>query len=124
MKAASDLITLPDLLRYRARLEPDRPFVSFKDRAFTYGSFDARTDELAGELHHLGPAFRPGRSLRGRPAGGAAPASRRTLPRRAHAPIIALSLIRGCAPAWYPGPQNKNTFLFCGIRGHRVRGIR
>ena len=54
MKAASEFTTLPDLLRHRARLDPDRPFVSFRDRAFTYGDFDARTDELAGGLAELG----------------------------------------------------------------------
>ncbi len=56
MQVASDLKTLPDLLRVRAKAEPDRPFVRFKDRAFTYGEFDARTDELAGGMAELGIA--------------------------------------------------------------------
>jgi long-chain acyl-CoA synthetase len=52
----SDLVTLPDLLRARARAEPDRPFVRFRDRAYTYGEFDARTDALAGGVAELGVA--------------------------------------------------------------------
>ncbi|MGI8864908.1 MAG: class I adenylate-forming enzyme family protein [Solirubrobacteraceae bacterium] len=54
MQVASDLKTLPDLLRTRAQAEPDRPFVRFKDRTFTYGEFDARTDELASGIAELG----------------------------------------------------------------------
>jgi long-chain acyl-CoA synthetase len=53
-----DLETLPDLLRAQARSGPDRPFVRFKDRALTYGEFDARTDALASGLTELG--VRPG----------------------------------------------------------------
>jgi long-chain acyl-CoA synthetase len=48
------LTTLPDLLRSRANTEPDRPFVRFKERAMTYGEFDARTDQLAAGLADLG----------------------------------------------------------------------
>jgi acyl-CoA synthetase (AMP-forming)/AMP-acid ligase II len=55
---AADLETVPDLLRGRARLEPSRPFARFKERAFSYGEFDARTDELAAGLAELG--VRPG----------------------------------------------------------------
>src|SRR5580692_3655630 len=54
MQADPALITLPDLLRSRASAEPDRPFVRFKDRAMTYGEFDARTDQLAAGLANLG----------------------------------------------------------------------
>jgi long-chain acyl-CoA synthetase len=56
MNVASDLRSLPDLLRGQARRDPDRPFVRFRDRALTYGEFDARTDELAGGLAELGVA--------------------------------------------------------------------
>jgi acyl-CoA synthetase (AMP-forming)/AMP-acid ligase II len=49
-----DLETLPDLLRAQARSDPARPFVRFKERALTYGEFDARTDALAGGLAELG----------------------------------------------------------------------
>jgi long-chain acyl-CoA synthetase len=48
------LTTLPDLLRARARAEPNRPFVRFKERTMTYGEFDARTDRLAAGLADLG----------------------------------------------------------------------
>jgi long-chain acyl-CoA synthetase len=48
------LTTLPDLLRSRANAEPDRPFVRFKERAMTYGEFDARTDQLAAGFADLG----------------------------------------------------------------------
>jgi long-chain acyl-CoA synthetase len=48
------LTTLPDLLRSRARAEPDRPFVRFKERAMTYGEFDVHTDQLAAGLAELG----------------------------------------------------------------------
>jgi acyl-CoA synthetase (AMP-forming)/AMP-acid ligase II len=58
MKAADELRTLPDLLRWRARLSPNRPFVSLAGRGFTYGEFDARTDAIAGGLAELG--VRPG----------------------------------------------------------------
>jgi long-chain acyl-CoA synthetase len=54
MKSAAELQTLPDLLRMRARLDPDGPFVSHAGRGFTYGEFDARTDVLAGGLAELG----------------------------------------------------------------------
>jgi len=56
VNVASGLETLPDLLRMRARLGPDRPFVRFKERAFTYGEFDYRTDELAAGMAELGVA--------------------------------------------------------------------
>ncbi|MHB8691275.1 MAG: class I adenylate-forming enzyme family protein [Solirubrobacteraceae bacterium] len=54
MKSAAELQTLPDLLRMRARIDPDKPFVQRAGRGFTYGEFDARTDELAGGLAELG----------------------------------------------------------------------
>ena len=54
MRSAAELQTLPDLLRMRARIDPDRRFVSHAGRAYTYGEFDARTDELAGGLAELG----------------------------------------------------------------------
>ena len=54
MQADPALVTLPDLLRSRASAEPDRPFVRFKERAMTYGEFDARTDQLAAGLADLG----------------------------------------------------------------------
>src|ERR1700751_2260130 len=54
MKPASELHTLPDLLRSQAGRDPDRPFVQYKDRSHSYGSFDTRTDELAGGLAELG----------------------------------------------------------------------
>src|ERR1700744_1980684 len=54
MKADAELNTLPDLLRMRARLDPDRTFVSHPGRSFTFGEFAARTDELAGGLAELG----------------------------------------------------------------------
>ncbi|MGA2015080.1 MAG: long-chain-fatty-acid--CoA ligase [Solirubrobacteraceae bacterium] len=54
MKASPDIQTLPDLLRARARLAPDAPFVTYAGRSYTYGAFDARTDELAGGLAELG----------------------------------------------------------------------
>jgi len=53
MQADPALTTLPDLLRSRASAEPDRPFVRFKERAMTYGEFDARTDQLASGLADL-----------------------------------------------------------------------
>jgi long-chain acyl-CoA synthetase len=56
MQVTPELETLPDLLRVRAQAEPDRPFVRFKDRAYTYGEFDARTDDLAGGMAELGVA--------------------------------------------------------------------
>jgi long-chain acyl-CoA synthetase len=58
MQVAPELKTLPDLLRVRANAEPDRPFVRFRDRSYTYGEFDARSDELAGGMAELG--VRPG----------------------------------------------------------------
>ncbi len=54
MQVAPELKTLPDLLRVRAKADPDRPFVRFQGRSFTYGEFDARTDELAGGMVELG----------------------------------------------------------------------
>jgi long-chain acyl-CoA synthetase len=54
MNVASGLETLPDLLRSQARRHPDQPFVRFKQRALTYGEFDARTAELAAGLSELG----------------------------------------------------------------------
>ena len=54
MRASPDLQTLPDLLRMRTRRQPDVPFVTYADRCYTYGAFDARTDELAGGLAELG----------------------------------------------------------------------
>ncbi len=54
MKASPELQTLPNLLRLRARLQPDAPFVTHAGRSHTYGAFDARTDELAGGLAELG----------------------------------------------------------------------
>jgi acyl-CoA synthetase (AMP-forming)/AMP-acid ligase II len=54
MRIAPDLQTVPDLLRGRARTDPDRPFVRFRDRSLTYGEFDARTDALASGLAELG----------------------------------------------------------------------
>jgi len=54
MRIAPDLQTVPDLLRGRARTDPDRPFVRFRDRSLTYGEFDARTDALASGLTELG----------------------------------------------------------------------
>jgi long-chain acyl-CoA synthetase len=56
MKIDPDINTLPDLLRRRARIEPDSPFVRLGDQALTYGEFDARTDELAAGLAELGVA--------------------------------------------------------------------
>jgi long-chain acyl-CoA synthetase len=56
MNVAPDLETLPDLLRSQARRNPDQPFVRFKQRALSYGEFDARTDELAAGLGELGVA--------------------------------------------------------------------
>jgi acyl-CoA synthetase (AMP-forming)/AMP-acid ligase II len=58
VNVAADLDSVPDLLRGRAQLEPSRPFARFKERAFSYGEFDARTDELAAGLAELG--VRPG----------------------------------------------------------------
>src|SRR5437763_924316 len=54
MNVPSDLQTMPDLLRMQARRNPDLRFVQFKDRSYTYGEFDARTDELAAGLAELG----------------------------------------------------------------------
>jgi long-chain acyl-CoA synthetase len=54
MQVSSEFTTLPDLLRVRAAADPDAPFVRFKDRSFTYGEFDARTDALAGGFAELG----------------------------------------------------------------------
>jgi len=54
MNVPSDLKTMPDLLRSQARRNPDQPFVRFKDRSYTYGEFDARTDELAAGMAELG----------------------------------------------------------------------
>ncbi len=54
MKPAPELQTLPDLLRMRAGLAPDAPFVNYAGRSYTFGEFDARTDQLAGGLAELG----------------------------------------------------------------------
>ena len=54
MRARSDLTTLPDLLRMRARESPNMAFANFAGRGWTYGDFDARTDALAGGLAELG----------------------------------------------------------------------
>jgi long-chain acyl-CoA synthetase len=54
MRARSDLNTLPDLLRMRARESPNQPFANFAGRSWTYGDFDTRTDALAGGLAELG----------------------------------------------------------------------
>jgi long-chain acyl-CoA synthetase len=54
MNVPSDLQTMPDLLRTQARRNPDMEFVRFKDRTYTYGEFDARTDELAAGMAELG----------------------------------------------------------------------
>jgi acyl-CoA synthetase (AMP-forming)/AMP-acid ligase II len=54
MQISSEYKTLPDLLRVRAKSDPELPFVRFLDRSYTYGEFDARTDELAGGLAELG----------------------------------------------------------------------
>jgi long-chain acyl-CoA synthetase len=54
MNVASDLKAMPDLLRNQARRNPDQPFMRFKDRSYTYGAFDARTDELAAGMAELG----------------------------------------------------------------------
>ena len=56
MKIDPDFNTLPDLLLARARHDRDSPFVRLGDRAHTYGSFDARTDELAAGMAELGLA--------------------------------------------------------------------
>jgi long-chain acyl-CoA synthetase len=56
VKIDRDLKHLPDLLRVRAGLEPDGPFVRLGDRALTYGEFDARTDRVAAGLVELGVA--------------------------------------------------------------------
>src|SRR5436190_23954091 len=54
MNVPSDLQTMPDLLRMQARRNPDLRFVQLRDRSYTYGEFDARTDELAAGLAELG----------------------------------------------------------------------
>jgi len=54
VRVAAELETLPDLLRSRARLTPDRPFVAFKEHGFTYAEFDAHTDALAAGMAQLG----------------------------------------------------------------------
>jgi len=54
MNVSSEFQWMPDLLREQARRNPDQTFVRFKDRALTYGEFDARTDELAGGFADLG----------------------------------------------------------------------
>jgi long-chain acyl-CoA synthetase len=58
MQISADFNTLPDLLRVRAKTDPDGPFVQFQDRSFTYGEFDARTDALAAGFADLG--IKPG----------------------------------------------------------------
>jgi acyl-CoA synthetase (AMP-forming)/AMP-acid ligase II len=54
MRQASEFQTLPDLLRFRAHEDPDRTFVRQRDRGFTFGEFDARTDAIAAGLAELG----------------------------------------------------------------------
>jgi long-chain acyl-CoA synthetase len=54
VKSAPDLQILPDLLRIRARAQPHDPFVSYAERGYTFGEFDARTDAIAGGLAELG----------------------------------------------------------------------
>jgi long-chain acyl-CoA synthetase len=54
VKIDPEFTTVPDLLRTRALIEPDSPCVQLRDQAFTYGEFDARTDELAAGLAELG----------------------------------------------------------------------
>jgi acyl-CoA synthetase (AMP-forming)/AMP-acid ligase II len=56
MQISSDYKTVPDLLRVQAKVDPDRPLVQYKDRSYTYGEFDARTDELAAGFAELGVA--------------------------------------------------------------------
>ena len=51
---STELKTLPDLLRSQAKAIGDKPLISYKDRAFTYAEFDARTDAVAGGLAELG----------------------------------------------------------------------
>jgi long-chain acyl-CoA synthetase len=50
----SAINTLPDLLRAQASRIPDQPIVRWRGRSVSYGEFDARTDELAAGLAHLG----------------------------------------------------------------------
>jgi acyl-CoA synthetase (AMP-forming)/AMP-acid ligase II len=54
VKVDPEVQTLPDMLRYRARVEPDSPFVRLADRSLSYGEFDARTDALAAGFADLG----------------------------------------------------------------------
>jgi acyl-CoA synthetase (AMP-forming)/AMP-acid ligase II len=56
MQISSEFTTLPDLLRVRAQAAPDAPFVQYMGRSFSYGEFDARTDDLAAGLAGLGVA--------------------------------------------------------------------
>jgi long-chain acyl-CoA synthetase len=56
VKIDPEFQTLPDMLRYRARIEPESPFVRLGDQSLTYGSFDARTDALAAGFADLGVA--------------------------------------------------------------------
>lgn len=44
-----------DSLRLRAVIATrlHRPFVRFRDRAYTYGEFDMQTDEVAGGMSEL-----------------------------------------------------------------------
>src|SRR5213593_4386564 len=54
MNVLSDLQTMPDLLRMQSRRTHDLRFVQLRDRSYTYGEFDARTDELAAGMAELG----------------------------------------------------------------------
>ena len=54
MRAPAEFATLPDLLRTQAGRIPDAPFIRWRDRSVTYAEFDARTDQLAAGLAHLG----------------------------------------------------------------------
>ena len=56
MHISSEYKTVPDLLRAQARRDPDRPLLQYRDRRYTYGEFDARTDELAAGFADLGVA--------------------------------------------------------------------
>ncbi|MHA3792962.1 AMP-binding protein [Sphingomonas sp. YL-JM2C] len=46
--------SLEDAIRVHARLDPDRPAITFHDRTISYGSFDKRTNRLANALLSAG----------------------------------------------------------------------
>lgn len=50
--------TLPDIVRYHARLRPDRPAFIYEGRITNWAQFDARTDQLACAL--LAEGLKPG----------------------------------------------------------------